>query len=35
MAYGWTGEKVRLVPLDKAKHFENALCWLNDPDITQ
>lgn len=35
MAYGWTGEKVRLVPLNKEKHLENALCWINDPDITQ
>ncbi len=35
MSYGWTGEKVRLVPLDKEKHFENALRWVNDPEITQ
>lgn len=35
MAYGWTGEKVRLVPLDNEKHLENALCWFNDPDLTQ
>ncbi|GBC92299.1 Spermidine N(1)-acetyltransferase [bacterium HR15] len=35
MAYGWTGEKVRLVPLDQEKHLPNALLWLNDPDITQ
>ncbi|MEN3001355.1 MAG: GNAT family protein [Armatimonadota bacterium] len=35
MAYGWTGEKVRLVPLDKEKHLPNALLWLNDPDLTQ
>ena len=34
MAYGWEGEKVRLVPLDKAKHLENALLWVNDPEIT-
>lgn len=34
MAHGWTGEKVRLAPLDKARHFENALAWLNDPDLT-
>lgn len=35
MAYGWEGEKVRLVPLDIDKHFENYLVWLNDPQITE
>jgi RimJ/RimL family protein N-acetyltransferase len=35
MGYGWEGKKVRLVPLDKHKHLENALLWFNDPDITQ
>lgn len=35
MAYGWEGEKVRLVPLDKEKHLENALVWLNDPEVTR
>jgi RimJ/RimL family protein N-acetyltransferase len=34
MAYGWEGEKVRLVPLDKAKHLENAVLWINDPEVT-
>ncbi|HEX7183585.1 MAG TPA: GNAT family N-acetyltransferase [Thermoanaerobaculia bacterium] len=34
MPYGWEGEKVRLAPLDKAKHLDNALTWLNDPEIT-
>ncbi|MBC7931640.1 MAG: GNAT family N-acetyltransferase [Rubrivivax sp.] len=34
MAYGWEGEKVRLVPLDKEKHAENIVAWLNDPDVT-
>jgi RimJ/RimL family protein N-acetyltransferase len=34
MAYGWAGEKVRLVPLDKARHLDNALIWLNDSEIT-
>jgi ribosomal-protein-alanine N-acetyltransferase len=34
MAYGWEGSKVRLVPADKEKHFENALRWINDPEIT-
>lgn len=35
MSCGWQGEKTRLVPLDKAGHFENALLWLNDPDTTE
>jgi RimJ/RimL family protein N-acetyltransferase len=35
MAYGWEGEKVRLVPLDKEKHLANALAWLNDPGVTE
>lgn len=34
MPYGWEGEKVRLVPLDKAKHLDNAIAWLNDPEVT-
>ena len=34
MPYGWEGEKVRLVPLDKDKHLENAVVWLNDPVTT-
>ena len=34
MPYGWEGEKVRLVPLDKAKHLDNALAWVNDPEVT-
>ncbi len=34
MAYGWEGEKVRLVPLDIEKHLENYVQWLNDPEIT-
>jgi [ribosomal protein S5]-alanine N-acetyltransferase len=33
-AYGWAGEKVRLVPLDKDRHYENAVRWLNNPLIT-
>src|SRR2546421_6487604 len=35
MAYGWEGEKVRLVPLDKEKHAANVVLWLNDPDVTE
>ena len=34
MAYGWEGEKVRLVPLDKGKHLANAVAWMNDPEVT-
>jgi RimJ/RimL family protein N-acetyltransferase len=34
MSHGWEGEKVRLVPLDKARHLENALLWINDPEVT-
>src|SRR5688572_14067592 len=35
MAFGWEGELVRLVPLDKEKHLENALKWINDPEVTE
>ena len=35
MAYGWEGEKVRLVPLDKARHAENIVLWMNDPAVTE
>lgn len=35
MAFGWEGEKVRLVPLDFDKHFENYVHWLNDPVVTE
>jgi len=35
MSLGWAGEKVRLVPLDREKHFENALLWMNDPEVTR
>jgi RimJ/RimL family protein N-acetyltransferase len=31
---GLKGEGVRLVPLDRTLHFENALRWMNDPEIT-
>jgi RimJ/RimL family protein N-acetyltransferase len=34
MAYGWEGEKVRLVPLDKERHAENCVLWVNDPEVT-
>ena len=34
MDYGWHGDLVRLVPLDKSRHLDNALLWFNDPGIT-
>ena len=35
MGFGWEGELVRLVPLDRARHFDNAVAWLNDPVVTE
>jgi RimJ/RimL family protein N-acetyltransferase len=35
MAYGWEGERVRLVPLDKGRHAANVQLWMNDPDVTE
>jgi RimJ/RimL family protein N-acetyltransferase len=35
MAHGWQGKLVRLVPLDAERHFDNALRWINDPEVTQ
>lgn len=34
MGYGIEGKKIRLVPLDYDRHFENALRWINDLDST-
>lgn len=31
---GIKGDHVRLVPLDQTLHLENALRWLNDPEIS-
>jgi RimJ/RimL family protein N-acetyltransferase len=31
---GLKGDRVRLVPPDRLLHLENALVWLNDPQIT-
>jgi RimJ/RimL family protein N-acetyltransferase len=31
---GLRGERVRLVPPDRNVHLENALRWMNDPEIT-
>jgi len=35
MPFGWEGQKVRLVPLDKDRHFDNCVRWLNDPEVTE
>ena len=35
MAMGWAGELARLVPLDKSRHLENAVGWLNDEETTR
>jgi RimJ/RimL family protein N-acetyltransferase len=34
MPRGWEGDLVRLVPLEKERHLENALVWMNDPETT-
>jgi RimJ/RimL family protein N-acetyltransferase len=31
---GLKGERVRLVPSEPALHLENALRWMNDPEVT-
>lgn len=35
MADGWAGELVRLVAIDRSRHFDNCLKWVNDPDVTE
>ena len=35
MGIGWEGEKVRLVPLDFDRHFENCYQWINDPEVNE
>jgi RimJ/RimL family protein N-acetyltransferase len=34
MAYGWEGEKVRLVPMEKGRHAANMQAWMNDYELT-
>ncbi len=34
MAFGWQGERIRLVPVDVDRHLDNYYRWLNDPEIT-
>jgi RimJ/RimL family protein N-acetyltransferase len=31
---GLRGERVRLVPADPTEHLDNALRWMNDPEVT-
>ena len=31
---GWKNGRIRLVPPDRRLHLENALRWMNDPEIT-
>lgn len=31
---GFRGDRVRLVPPDRALHLDNAVRWLNDPEVT-
>ncbi len=35
MGQGYEGVKVRLIPMEIERHFENALRWINDPHNTQ
>lgn len=34
LSYAWEGQKVRLAPLERERHFENCVRWLNDPTVT-
>lgn len=34
MAYGILGKRLRLVPLEAKKHFENCLRWVNTTEVT-
>lgn len=35
MPIGWESERIRLVPLDFDRHFENCYRWINDPDVSE
>ena len=35
MPIGWSGENVRLVPLDYERHYENCYRWINDPEVSE
>lgn len=32
---GLKGQRVRLVPIDRERHLENYVRWMNDPDVTR
>lgn len=32
---GWKGDRIRLVPLENDRHFENTYRWINNPDLTR
>lgn len=34
MAFGWESHRLRLVPLDVDRHFENCYRWMNTPEVT-
>ena len=35
MVKGWEGEKIRLVPMERQRHLDNAVTWINDPEVTR
>lgn len=35
MVEGWKGKLVRLVPMEAERHMDNAIRWLNDPEVTE
>lgn len=35
MGHGWEGERIRLVPMERQRHLDNAVAWLNDPEVTR
>lgn len=35
MAFGWESKRIRLVPLDADRHFDNCYRWVNDPEISE
>jgi len=32
---GLRGERVRLVPVDRTQHLDNAIRWVNDPEVNR
>ena len=34
MGFGYTGKRIRLVPVDVERHLENFYQWINDSDVT-